>query len=125
MQANLRSRPTHLHRAKQSRNNSAQPSQRANRGGLPLFVIGFAAVTTANSLGLIPKPVTTGAVSLSSWLMVIDISALGVKTNLMAMLELGWRHVAVVVVETLFLLAMAFIALKSGFVMETLSHASI
>lgn len=92
--------------------------------GLPLFVIGFAAVTTANSLGLIPSLVATGAVSLSSWLLVIAISALGVKTNMKAMLELGWRHVAVVVVETLFLLAMAFAALRSGFVMETLSHAA-
>lgn len=81
---------------------------------LPLFVVGFAAVTAANSIGLIPGSVAAGAVSLSSWLLVIAISALGVKTNMKAMLELGWRHVAVVVVETLLLLALAFAALKTG-----------
>lgn len=83
---------------------------------LPLFVVGFAAVTAANSIGLIPGAVAAGAVSLSSWLLVIAISGLGVKTNMKAMLELGWRHVAVVVVETLLLLAMAFAALESGLV---------
>ncbi|TCD13159.1 YeiH family protein [Oricola cellulosilytica] len=81
---------------------------------LPLFVIGFAALTAANSVGLFPGPVAAGAVSLSSWLLVVAISALGVKTNMKAMLELGWRHVAVVVVETLLLLALAFAALKTG-----------
>jgi uncharacterized integral membrane protein (TIGR00698 family) len=81
---------------------------------LPLFVVGFAAVTAANSIGMIPGVVAAGAVSLSSWLLVIAISALGVKTNMKAMLDLGWRHVAVVVVETLFLLAVAFAALGSG-----------
>ncbi|MCY0094234.1 YeiH family protein [Hoeflea ulvae] len=84
---------------------------------LPLFVIGFAAVTAANSLGFIPVAVAASAVSLSSWLLVIAISGLGVKTNMKAMLELGWRHVAVIVVETLLLLAMAFAALQTGLVM--------
>jgi uncharacterized integral membrane protein (TIGR00698 family) len=83
---------------------------------LPLFVVGFAVVTLINSLGLIPAPVAGAAVSLSSWLLVIAISALGVRTNMKAILELGWRHVAVVVVETLFLLAMAFAAVETGLI---------
>jgi len=81
---------------------------------LPLFVIGFVLVTAINSMGLIPAPVAGAAVSLSSWLLVIAISALGVRTNMKAILELGWRHVAVVVVETIFLLAMAFAAVGTG-----------
>jgi uncharacterized integral membrane protein (TIGR00698 family) len=91
---------------------------------LPLFVIGFVGVTAANSIGLIPGAIAAGAVSLSSWLLVIAISALGVKTNMKAMLDLGWRHVAVVVVETLFLLAMAFAALESGLLPDTLGRVA-
>ena len=88
------------------------------RGGskvrLPPFVAGFAAVTAVNSIGLIPGAAAVGAVNMSAWLLVIAISALGVKTNIKAMLELGWRHLAVVVIETLLLLLMAFVALKYG-----------
>lgn len=81
---------------------------------LPFFVIGFALVTTINSAGLIPTLIAEAAVSLSSWLLVIAISALGIRTNMKAILELGWRHVAVVVVETLFLLALSFAAVSTG-----------
>ena len=81
---------------------------------LPAFVIGFVLVAAANSFGVIPQSIAGGAVTLSSWLLVIAISALGVKTNMKAMMELGWRHVAVVVFETLFLLAMAVVAMESG-----------
>jgi uncharacterized integral membrane protein (TIGR00698 family) len=83
---------------------------------LPLFVIGFVLVTAMNSMGMIPAAVAGAAVSLSSWLLVIAISALGVRTNMKAILELGWRHVAVVVAETIFLLAMAFTAVEMGLI---------
>ncbi|PHP67030.1 putative sulfate exporter family transporter [Zhengella mangrovi] len=83
---------------------------------LPAFVVGFVVVAAANSLQVIPQAIASGAVTVSSWLLVIAISALGVKTNMKAMLGLGWRHAAVVVVETLFLLAMALVALESGLV---------
>lgn len=82
--------------------------------GVPMFVVGFVALTTVNSFGVISAAVISVAVDLSSWLLLIAISALGVKTNLKAILALGWRHVAVVVAETLFLLAMALAALSSG-----------
>ncbi len=81
---------------------------------LPLFVVGFAAITTLNSLGLIPAAVASVGVGASSWMLVIAISALGVRTNMKDMLQLGWRHVAVVVVETLFLLVLAVIAVEIG-----------
>lgn len=89
-------------------------SREGGKVRLPAFVIGFVVVAAANSFGVIPQIAAGGAVTLSSWLLVIAISALGVKTNMKAMLQLGWRHVAVVVVETLFLLTMAFLTMESG-----------
>ncbi|NDV86780.1 putative sulfate exporter family transporter [Aurantimonas aggregata] len=89
------------------------------RGGaksvrLPLFVVGFAALTAVNSLGLLP-PVAAGfAVDLSGWLLVVAIAALGVRTNMKDMLQLGWQHVAMVVTETLVLLTLAIAAVEIG-----------
>ncbi|KGF68410.1 membrane protein [Hoeflea sp. BAL378] len=81
---------------------------------LPLFVVGFGAVTLANSFGLIPAALAALLVDASSWLLVIAIAALGVRTNMKAMLDLGWRHVAVIVLETVFLLALAWVAVSTG-----------
>ncbi|WP_394690936.1 YeiH family protein [Hoeflea sp.] len=81
---------------------------------LPLFVIGFGIVTIANSTGLIPAALAALLVDASSWLLVIAIAALGVRTNMKAMLNLGWRHVAVIVAETLFLLGLAWAAVSVG-----------
>ncbi len=83
---------------------------------LPAFVIGFVVIAAGNSFGVIPASIANWMVTVSSWFLVIAISALGVKTNLKAMLDLGWRHVAVVVAETLLLLTVAFAAIKTGIV---------
>ncbi len=89
---------------------------------LPAFVIGFVAVATANSFLIIPQTVVGFSVGLSSWLLIIAISALGVKTNMKAILGLGWRHVVVIVLETLLLLALAFAAIKSGLIFQSLAQ---
>ncbi|EAU41619.1 hypothetical protein FP2506_14339 [Fulvimarina pelagi HTCC2506] len=81
---------------------------------LPAFVIGFAVLTGINSLGLLPTVVAGVAVDLSGWFLVIAISALGVRTNMKDMLQLGWRHVAMVVTETLVLLTLAIAAVEIG-----------
>ncbi|MER0240214.1 putative sulfate exporter family transporter [Fulvimarina sp. MAC8] len=81
---------------------------------LPSFVIGFAVLTAINSLGLLPAIVADTAVDLSGWFLVIAISALGVRTNMKDMLQLGWKHVAMVVTETLVLLALAIAAVEIG-----------
>lgn len=82
--------------------------------GMPFFVIGFVVLAMAGSLDLLPAPVVALASDASSWLLVVAIAALGIKTNLKAMLDLGWRHFAVVTVETLFLLGLAFAAVSYG-----------
>jgi uncharacterized membrane protein YadS len=79
------------------------------------FVVGFGAVTLANSSRRHPGPQWRSLlVDASSWLLVIAISALGVRTNMKAMMDLGWRHVAVIVLETVFLLGLAWTAVSFG-----------
>jgi uncharacterized integral membrane protein (TIGR00698 family) len=70
---------------------------------LPWFLFGFAALVAVNSLGVLPKPVTDGASEVSRWLLVVAISALGMKTSFKALIAAGWRPVATMVLETLWI----------------------
>jgi uncharacterized integral membrane protein (TIGR00698 family) len=67
---------------------------------LPLFLLGFAAMVTVNSLGLLAKPVTEAAKDVSNWCLVTAIAALGMKTTFKALFAVGWRPVALMVLET-------------------------
>ena len=78
----------------------------AGRGKIPtppLFLIGFAALVAINSLGFLPKLVVNGATSLSSWCLVTAIAALGMKTSFKEVFAVGWRPIAMMVGETLWI----------------------
>ena len=85
------------------------------RPGLPWFVVAFAALAAVNSTGMVPQPVLDGASTLSRAMLVTAIAALGVKTSLKAMAEVGGGHLGVVVLETLVLLGAALALVYSGF----------
>ena len=80
--------------------------------GLPAFLIGFVACVLINSSGLTPSVVQTSAATLSQWLLTIAIAGLGIRTSLKVMLDLGPRHLILVVAETLFLLFAALLAVR-------------
>lgn len=70
---------------------------------LPSFVVGFIVLAALNSLGLIPKPVSDAAGVVSRWALLISIAAVGIKTSLKKMLEVGGGAIALVVAETIFI----------------------
>lgn len=78
----------------------------------PWFAVGFAVILGLNSAGLIPPAFRAGMEWASRWLLIAAIAALGMKTSLKAMADLGPRHIAVVVGETAILAIMAVIAVK-------------
>jgi len=69
----------------------------------PGFIMLFATLVVANSLGLMPPELVEALKSTSRWLLVTAIAALGMKTSLKAMLSVGGRAIVLVVAETLFL----------------------
>ncbi|WP_211166677.1 putative sulfate exporter family transporter [Aromatoleum anaerobium] len=69
---------------------------------LPLFLVAFAALATLNSLGLLSHGVVETSSTLSRWCLVISISALGVKTSLEKLAELGWKPIVLMSSEALF-----------------------
>ena len=80
----------------------ARNSTKAGRQ-LPGFLVVFAALVVVNSLGVIPVPVLAALKSVSRWCLVTAIAALGMKTSLKAMAEVGGRAIALIVAETVFL----------------------
>ncbi|GHC24675.1 MAG: hypothetical protein BGP11_16750 [Rhodobacterales bacterium 65-51] len=70
---------------------------------LPGFVLGFVALAALNSMGLIPAELAEGAALLSRWALLISIAAVGIKTSLAKMLEVGPVAIGLLVVETLFI----------------------
>lgn len=70
---------------------------------LPFFLVMFIVLVIVNSLGWIPAVAQRLASDVSSWALVISIAALGVKTSFEKIAALGWRPIAMMVSETLFI----------------------
>ena len=69
---------------------------------LPLFLVAFAGLAALNSMGWLPHGVVQASTTVSRWCLVISISALGVKTSLEKLAELGWRPIVLMSGEALF-----------------------
>jgi uncharacterized integral membrane protein (TIGR00698 family) len=78
---------------------------------LPWFMILFLALVILGSIVELPEALVDQLNTLSRAFLIIAIAALGIKTSLKALTAVGGGHLAVVIVETLVLLAAACLAL--------------
>jgi uncharacterized integral membrane protein (TIGR00698 family) len=80
---------------------------------LPMFLVAFAVLVAVNSSGYVPATVASAVQAASGWCLVTAIAALGTKTSLGDLAKVGWKPIAVMVGETLFvgLLVLAGLAL--------------
>jgi uncharacterized integral membrane protein (TIGR00698 family) len=76
---------------------------------LPGFLVVFAALVVLNSLGVIPEPVLAVIKNVSRWCLVTAIAALGMKTSLKAMADVGGRAIGLIVAETVFLAVLVLV----------------
>ncbi len=76
----------------------------ASRPTLPAFLIAFVVLAIINSFHLVPSALVDSLSVVSRWCLVCAIAALGMKTSLEEMTRVGWRSIALVVTETIFLL---------------------
>jgi uncharacterized integral membrane protein (TIGR00698 family) len=84
---------------------------------LPWFMVLFLGLVVLGSVIDLPPFVVEPVNDLSRACLIVAIAALGIKTSLKALTAVGGGHLIVVVAETLFLLALALIAISwSGFV---------
>lgn len=70
---------------------------------LPGFVLAFLALAALNSLGFVPEAVSGLGSDLSRWALLAGIVAVGMKTSLRRVLDVGGDAVALIVAETLFI----------------------
>jgi uncharacterized integral membrane protein (TIGR00698 family) len=82
------------------------------RPPFPLFLVGFAALVALNSFGLIARPGGEAMNDISRWCLVAAIAALGMKTSFKALIAVGWRPIAVMVIETAWILAVVLGAVQ-------------
>ncbi len=79
-----------------SRDSSTKPK-------FPFFLIGFTLLFFINSLNILPRQVIEFLSQFSSVLLVIAISALGVRTSMKEITSIGWQPIILVVIETIFI----------------------
>jgi uncharacterized integral membrane protein (TIGR00698 family) len=72
---------------------------------LPGFAVAFAALVVVTSLGWIPSTAIEAGSIISRWCLVTAIAAIGMKTSLRSLVDMGMRPVMLAVLETLFLAA--------------------
>jgi len=76
---------------------------------LPGFLVIFAVLVVVTSLGIIPGPVLVALKGISRWSLVTAIAALGMKTSLKAMADVGGRAIGLIVAETVFLAVLVLV----------------
>jgi uncharacterized integral membrane protein (TIGR00698 family) len=79
--------------------------------GFPLFLMAFVALMIINSVFSIPTGVTAAATSISSFALVVAIAAIGMKSNLKQLLEVGIKPILLLVLETIWIVAVILLSL--------------
>lgn len=79
---------------------------------LPWFAVAFALLVAVNSTGWVPHPVQSAGNDLSRWFLVAAIAGIGMKTHLKDLVTVGFKPVALMVGETLFLAMLALALLR-------------
>lgn len=83
---------------------------------LPWFVVAFAVLVAAGSLGLVPAVVQATGNEASRACLVMAIAAIGLKSRLQELATVGWGPVALMLGETVFLAALVLTAQWAGLV---------
>jgi len=72
---------------------------------LPWFLVALIVLVVVNSLGWVPADAHTMLTPVSSWCLLTAVAALGVKTSLKALADVGPAPIGVMVLQTVFLAA--------------------
>ncbi|MCB5409392.1 putative sulfate exporter family transporter [Pseudogemmobacter sp. CC-YST710] len=70
---------------------------------LPGFVLAFLVLAAASSFGLVPALVSEAGMEVSRWALLAGIVAVGMKTSLRRVLEVGGDAIALIVAQTVFI----------------------
>jgi len=78
---------------------------------LPWFLVAFVVLVIVNSIGWVPEQAHALLTPVSSWCLLTAVAALGVKTSLKTLTEVGLAPVGVMVLQTLLLAALVMVGI--------------
>lgn len=78
---------------------------------VPGFVVAFVVLVALNSFGVFPAAVTALSAEVSRWALLTAIAAVGLKTSLREVIDVGMPAIALLVMETIFIAALTVGAL--------------
>ncbi|MEM8811087.1 MAG: putative sulfate exporter family transporter [Pseudomonadota bacterium] len=78
---------------------------------VPVFVAAFFVLLGLNSTGLVPQLVNDVATEASRWALLSAIAAVGIKTSIKDVLDVGGNAIALLVTQTLFIAFLAIISI--------------
>ena len=73
--------------------------------GFPLFLVGYVGLFVLNNVVEIPPIMTDGLSQLATGLLLLPVTALGVRTSLREVTSIGWRPMCLLAGETVLLAA--------------------
>ncbi len=79
---------------------------------IPWFVLAFLAIAVVNSLVPLPKFVTLGVGQAATALLVLAVTATGIRSPMQMMMTMGWRSAVPVIVSSLVALLLALAAAR-------------
>lgn len=79
---------------------------------IPVFVVAFLGFAALNSIGAIPVPVTDLMSGLSRWALLVSVAAVGMKTSLKRIFEVGRQAIILIVAETVFIASFVLIGVS-------------
>lgn len=79
---------------------------------IPGFILVFLAFATANSFGVVPELASDALGDLSRWALLVAIAAVGMKSSLGRILDVGGQAIVLIVAETVFIAAFILIGIR-------------
>jgi uncharacterized membrane protein YadS len=70
---------------------------------LPGFVLGFVALALIRSTGLLPVALVELINDISGWALLVAIAAVGMRTSLQKIMQVGGQAIVLIVAETIFI----------------------
>lgn len=80
---------------------------------MPFFVVMFLVLAAINSFGLIPTFMQSFLADLSKWALLVSIAAVGMKTSLRTIFDVGGQAIILIVAQTIFI---------AGFILYGITH---
>lgn len=87
---------------------AGDPSKAERPPMLPGFAVAFAVLLVIHSLAWLPPLVIHAGQMASQWCLIVAMVAIGIKTHFKDMLDVGWKPIALMVIETVALAACVY-----------------